>query len=175
MSKYKDAAPCTIEGDFELMLTEVKSEQHRKKELYFAAPWFSTKAMKFYDGMVELVENLNKNGECIYNVFFPRELPPMPPCKAFEADVKAIDCCDVLLAWVDEKDCGTAFEIGNAVAKGKRVILLGYDETTFTESKTNLMLAMSCEGYITISDLVRFLCNLPYEVKKVKSDWKTLE
>ena len=61
----------------------------------------------------------------------------------------------MLIALISRKDVGTAWEIGYAMALGKKIYLVAFDEDCFT-SKTNLMLAFSGRCF-TIDKLAKFL------------------
>lgn len=51
--------------------------------------------------------------------------------KVFEMDIKAIDECDALfyIDWGYQGDCGAAWEVGYAYAKGKKIICLPKGQT----------------------------------------------
>ena len=51
--------------------------------------------------------------------------------KVFEMDVKAIDECDILfyIDWGYQGDCGAAWEVGYAYAKGKKAICMPKGKT----------------------------------------------
>ena len=79
----------------------------------------------------------------------------------------------MVVAFVDEKDVGTAWEIGMAYSLGKKVILLGLDETTFL-SHTNVMLAFtgSCT---TLRELSKLLVGKEYKTIEIKNEWEGIE
>ena len=58
------------------------------------------------------------------SVFSPyHELGIGPAEVVAQADIKAIDECDVLYALFDDHDPGTLFEIGYAIKAGKKVVI----------------------------------------------------
>ena len=92
---------------------------------------------------------------------------------AFNKNVENVKDCDVLVALVSRKDCGTSWEIGMAHALNKKVILLGYDDTTFL-SHTNVMLAFTgvCT---TIDNFANVLCDEEFKTVKINNDWEGIE
>lgn len=126
------------------------------KTIYFAGPWFSDEQMNLYAHFMGCTNRQKKDRKLKYNVFFPY-LFKGTPNECFKADIMAIDVADILLAWLDYKDCGTSFEMGYAKAKGKTVIVLVENMESLTKSKTNLMLAKSADGVIFTSNFEEFL------------------
>lgn len=115
-----------------------KSENVSTKNLYFAGPWFSKKAATLNDACKKIYNECKTKSK--YKIFFPNDHTFEEPKQAFEEDVNQIHKCDVVVAMIDDKDVGTAWEIGMAFALNKDIYLLGLDETSF-KRKTNLMLA----------------------------------
>lgn len=150
-----------------------KQEKVDKKRIYFAAPWFTDKAKALYNYCREVdafADELNK-----YAIFYPMCMDVCSPEQAFTGDVTEILACDVLIALVDDKDIGTAWEIGMAYALGKPIYLMGFDESTF-EKRTNLMLAFSGKCF-TVDKLYKFLtCGLEEdEFVNIEKKWEVLE
>jgi nucleoside 2-deoxyribosyltransferase len=150
-----------------------KQKKADKKRIYFAAPWFTDKAKVLYDYCREVdafADELNR-----YSIFYPMCMEVCSPEKAFEGDVAEILACDALIALVDDKDIGTAWEIGMAFALGKPIYLVGFDESTF-EKRTNLMLAFSGKCF-TVDKLYKFLtCGLGHdEFVNIEKKWEVLE
>lgn len=131
--------------------------------IYFAAPWFDDYADKFYEDAKSIVDT-HEN----YKVFYPKYHQEKNPKRVFENDVNKIKECDTVIALVERKDTGTAWEIGMAYVLGKTIYLVVNDETSAKKSKTNLMLAMTgrmleigklsslLDGSITEKDFIHF-------------------
>jgi nucleoside 2-deoxyribosyltransferase len=107
--------------------------------VYLASPFFNPDQIR----RVELLENLFEENDIPY--FSPMRHQHFTEDNKFDAkaifdsNVKEVRHADVVIAVVDEKDTGTAWEIGMAYALDKRVILVLCD--THTPNKTNIMLA----------------------------------
>ena len=157
MRKYTNDTIDEIMENLEELFQEVPHPVRPtgKKKLYFAGPWFTDKAKACYDYCTAVSRVLGKR--CKYKIFWPRYMKKCKPIEAFEKDIEELDNADVVIAFISDKDVGTAFEIGYAKAKGKPVVLLVYDETCF-ESKTNLMLAYAGAA-ISIKNFDKFLLN----------------
>jgi nucleoside 2-deoxyribosyltransferase len=143
----------------------------KSKKMYFAGPWFDERSMKLYDALEE-VENICRNYSQ-YEVFFPRKQVNEKPLDAFMKNVENIANADVVVALVSRKDCGTSWEIGMAYSLNKRVILLGYDDTTFL-SHTNVMLAFTGDC-ATIDEFANILCDLKFSKVKINNEWEGIE
>lgn len=141
---------------------------------YFAAPWFSDKAREFYNNIQGICDDIGSSK--YIDFIFPRDLNGDPKF-CFQADIEGIKDADIVLAWVDEKDIGTAFEIGYAHAIGKTVVLLVYDEDTIFNKghKTNLMLAKACDGYITLEEFIPFVKGEIHKYHEVPDNWEAIE
>ena len=125
----------------------------KKLKVYIAAPWFDNAALMIYNHVKQidaLLGNANK-----FNLYFPKDHNYDDPELTFNSNINAIEEADLLIALIDRKDVGTAFEIGYAYAKGKEIYLVGYDESSFT-TKTNLMLAFAGKCF-TLDNLPKFL------------------
>lgn len=132
-------------------MTTIHNED--KINVYFAGPWFDERANELYDACVEI-------GNAYYDkirFYYPKNYISDKPSDVFNSNLANIDTSDVIIALVSRKDVGTAWEIGYAQAKGKKIFLLGYDETTFL-CKTNLMLAFTGKC-LTIDKYAEFLMN----------------
>lgn len=141
-------------------------------KIYFAGPWFDTRANELYNVCYEICKMFNKN----YDVYFPREEASNDtPKDAFLNNVNHIKCADVVIALVSRKDVGTAWEIGMAYALNKEIYLLGYDESTFL-SHTNVMLAFTGKCF-TLENLGKFLNNSMKEQDfiTIKNVWEGIE
>lgn len=144
-----------------------------KKKIYFAGPWFTERAKMCYDYCTNVKRILGKR--CKYNVFWPRYMKKCSPQDAFRKDIEELDNADVVIAFISDKDVGTAFEIGYAKAKNIPIVLLVFDETDF-ESKTNLMLAYAGNA-IPISKFDKFLLNelTPNDYINTDFKWEDVE
>lgn len=136
----------TIE-ELDKVLTELTSKPTKK--YYLAAPWFSDKMMRLYQHVVNILDKLE------VACYIPSLNSFPSPFETFLANVNRIKQCDTVLALIDEKDVGTAWEIGMATELGKEIILVGLDETSFL-SHTNIMLAF-CGKCLLLKDLEAFL------------------
>ena len=124
-----------------------------QKKVYFAGPWFNVKSKTLHTTCKKIYQHL-KN-ESVYDVFFPDDFHSPYPSEVFQEDCDEVKNCDILVAMIDGKDVGTAWEIGMAYALGKQIYLLGFDETSFIR-KTNLMLAFTGECF-TLNKWSKFL------------------
>lgn len=144
-----------------------------KKKMYFAGPWFDIKTAMLYDACQSIVKlNEAKNR---YIVSFPRDINFPSTKETFNEDVRLIKECDVVVALVDTKDVGTAWEIGMAYVLGKPIYLLGLDSSTF-KSKTNLMLAYTGKCF-TLDKFAKFLTKglKSDEFLKFSEKWEDIE
>ena len=143
----------------------------RTKHAYFAGPWFDERAEALYDCCKQIVDFGRLVSQ--YDIYFPKYEVSNRPLDAFVRNVVEIEKSDMVLALVSRKDVGTAWEIGMAYALNKKIILLGYDETTFL-SHTNAMLAF-CAECATISDLGNILLDEPFSKITIKNEWEGIE
>lgn len=143
----------------------------RCKKLYFAGPWFSKRGNEYYT----LVQEILLNNNCIFEeIYFPRNNQDTLPSRVYLSNMQNIENCDILVALIDEKDTGTAMEIGYARALGKTVILLGLEEDTFTSSKTNVMLAFSGIP-LTLKEFIKYIRGEDYNCVKIIDSFEVLE
>lgn len=144
----------------------------RKPKIYLAGPWFTADAKIIH----VLAKNIIKSNNNNYEGLFPDEMSTgCDPLETFRNNVLAIEKCDAIIALVDIKDVGTAWEIGMAYKMRKRIILVGISEDTF-KSKTNLMLAFTGDA-ILLQDLEKFLDD-PMGFNKYivrNNDWEGIE
>lgn len=149
------------------------ASKNYKQKLYFAGPWFDTRAKLLYDACQRIAKDVEPDSK--YNIFYPKNEENETPKDAFNKNVEKIADCDALVALVSRKDVGTAWEIGMAYALGKPVYLLGYDYTTFL-SHTNVMLAFTGACF-TINKFAKFLVegldNDDYI--QINNDWEGIE
>lgn len=116
-------------------------------KVYLASPFFNETEIKTMERVKEILrakrldvfapfENQNKHLE-----FGSKEWREA----TFNGDVAGIDRADVIVAIVAGNYCdsGTAWEIGNAVAKGKPVVIVNPTKDTI-----NLMISDSLHAYV---------------------------
>lgn len=154
-------------------LTTVGKFTPAKHKIYFAGPWFDERSNMLYNFCVDVYKTYKPF--IGYDIFFPREQINEKPLDAFINNVNNIKDCDAMVALVSKKDVGTAWEIGMAYSLGKRIFLLGYDETTF-KSHTNVMLAFTGKC-LTIDNFGKFLtstmCDSDYI--QIQNEWEGIE
>jgi nucleoside 2-deoxyribosyltransferase len=128
-------------------------DDHMKvqKNIYLAGPLFSHAERDFN---VYLRDKLVEYG---FSVFLPQEdgsddtekRLELKQKNIFDKDLKGIDDCDIVVAVLDggsDVDSGTAWEIGYAYAKGKKLIGLRTDLRTLgPEGNVNLMIEVSLD------------------------------
>lgn len=166
VNEYKELAMKSVFANKEPIPTRIQT-----KKLYFAGPWFTKKANVFYDAILEIANECKYFSD--YDVFFPKCQTNNKPSDAFVKNVSNIQDCDILVAFVDDKDVGTAWEIGMAYALGKKVILIGLDNTTFL-SHTNAMLAFT-GTCTTLKEFAKLLVGKDYETINIKDEWEGIE
>lgn len=130
----------------EISNKEVFMEEQLKMnfdKVYIASPFFNDVQLE----RVKFIEKeLSDHGIEYFSprsVQFYKEDGSFDGEKIFQNDVDQLNNADVIIALLDDKDMGTSFEIGYAHAKGKRIILVLFEEHI---SQTNIMLA--CAGPI---------------------------
>lgn len=126
---------------------------NKKHKLYFAGPWFDESMLAFYEGCERIASYLTPISK--YSIFWPRKQKHTSPEEVFANNIKQVRRCDTIIACINRKDVGTAFELGMAKALNKKIFLLGYDETDML-SHTNVMLAF-CGKFLTIDHFAKFL------------------
>lgn len=137
-----------------------------KKKVYFAGPWFDERANYLYNNVKDLLDKF-KN----LDVYYPVEHTAITPKKTYNDNVKQIENADLVIALIDRKDTGTAWEIGLSQGLKKDLLLLAIDEDSF-KSSTNIMLAF-CGKAILLKNLVNYLItNDEKYLYKVKNTWE---
>lgn len=144
-----------------------------RKKIYFAAPWFTKKAEAMY-AICQYAHKMCPK-KINYSIFYPKDFVHTSPEETFKEDVKQIRECDLMIALVDDKDVGTAWEIGMAYSLGKPIYLVGFDESTF-KKKTNLMLAFTGKCF-TVDKFYKFLTiGLGHDdFVNIEKKWEALE
>ena len=121
------------------------------KKVYLAGPFFDDEQIE----RIERVEKALDNNATVSEYFSPRKHQhddlkfgsPEWQDVVYKGDVQHVEDADVIVAiadFIDDSvDSGTAFEIGYAAAKNKKIVLLHEKD-----SIVNLMLAQSLTTYI---------------------------
>ena len=148
--------------------------KNNDKMIYFAGPWFTGEQELYYNMMMDSICASRAKRSLKYSVFFPKLFTGTPD-ECFKADIMAIDMSDILIAWLDHKDCGTSFEMGYAKAKGKKIIVLVTNIESLKNSKTNLMLAKSADGILFIENLTAFMDGTEEPSDMINLNWEEIE
>lgn len=145
----------------------------RRKKIYLAGPWFDERSIQFYDAVTNIYSLVQERS--VYDLICPRYNVNETPNAAFNNNVSDIQSCDVVVAMVSRKDVGTAWELGYAYSLGKKIYLLGYDESTFL-SHTNVMLAFTGRCF-TINHWAEFLIDKLDSVDfvQIRDEWEGIE
>ena len=120
-----------------------------KYDFYLAGPFFNDRQQRCQDRIEEMMDYYGKK------VFSPRKdagklgdnTTKAQMKEVFDADLNAIDNCNILFANVSSKDTGTSVEIGYALAKNIPVIIY-YDPQFAETDHVNLMIALACGGIV---------------------------
>jgi len=126
------------------------------KAIYLAAPLFSEAEREYNKKLRDAVRKLG------FSVFLPQEDSNNLGVhgrqrQIYEKNLKAIDASDIIIAVLDgsDIDSGTAWEVGYACARNKKVIGLRTDFRTLgAEGRVNLMIENSLHS----------LCNSTHEL-----------
>jgi nucleoside 2-deoxyribosyltransferase len=130
-----------------------------KYDFYLAGPFFNPEQVARMDQVKSLLERYK------FSIGDPREMGPVivnakaeartPEFfnKIFEGNIEGMRDSFAILACLDYKDIGTAFELGHFYHSGKLVLSFAFDN-----SKTNVMLSQAVDGHFSnISALEKFL------------------
>lgn len=142
------------------------------KNLYFAGPFFTPKQKIVQDTCYNIWLNCSPCSR-FKSVFFPMLQENLSPEETFENNKFNVENCDELIAFVSDKDIGTAFEIGYALALKKKVTLLVYDRSDIL-SHTNVMLAFAGD-VIELIEFEQFLKSENYATVIIPDDWEGKE
>ena len=143
----------------------------KTKKLYFAGPWFNEKSNTFYNSILTIANMCEPFTD--YDIFFPRCQVNKTPFNAFMKNVGNIQDADMVVAFVDDKDVGTAWEIGMAYSLNKKIVLIGLDDTTFL-SHTNVMLAFT-GTCTTLREFAKLLVGKDYRTIEIEDKWEGIE
>ena len=155
--------------EFEIDISKlIEKQQHngKKTNVYFAGPWFDYRASYLYNRVRYELEKFEK-----FRVYFPIDHTAKTPKKTFEDNVKNIKNAEIVMALIDRKDTGTAWEIGLAQGLGKEVILVAIDEESF-KSGTNIMLAFTGKALLLKNFVNYMLTRNTNYLYKVKNTWE---
>ena len=113
--------------------------------VYIAGPLFNEKEREYLEGINTLCRAI---GLCTYLPYQDGGLLSQDnDDKVFQTDINALKKADIVVASLNgtDVDSGTAFELGYAFAKGKKLFGLHTDFRTFSPtSEVNLMMLKSC-------------------------------
>ena len=147
------------------------------RKIYVAGPWFKQKDRAIMDLFHKYMK------EVYPNAYFPLHEQQITdtPKDSYKNNVDHLDECDVVVAFVSTFDTGTAYELGYAKALNKQIILLCWNEKTFTDHGTNLMLALGADLIYKVIDFMVLSINQVGDVFKdnectikVKNDWRNV-
>lgn len=155
----------------QMKVREFTQEDSLCRKAYFAGPWFTDKDMEVMKYCEEVSNVLAKNK--VTSIYFPRQHQYDTPQETYFSNCERIEECDEVLALIQTKDVGTAFEIGYAKALGKSVVFVLYDEDCL-KSKTNIMLAYG-HGCIMLSDLMAYLNGYAVNTYAYSNEWEDKE
>lgn len=144
-------------------------------KFYLAGPWFNENQMNFIKQAEQAAIKAKEDGAKI-NVFMPRidtvsTMEKEGPKSVYNLNKKEVKKSKYIVALLEEKDVGTAFEIGMAVACKKKIYLVTSSKENFIKSKANLMLAFAGE-VITIDQLYDLFMYGPNGVEPLELDLK---
>lgn len=112
---------------------------------YIAGPLFNEKEREFLEEINAVCKTIG------ISTYLPAQdgglLSQDNDNEVFQTDIKALNKADIVVASLNgaDVDSGTAFELGYAFAKGKKLFGLHTDFRTFSpNSEVNLMLLKSC-------------------------------
>lgn len=136
------AAYCESLGSYEELsqhLKDVFPEHKPRKQgnVYLAGPFFTMNEKRFVTECRNILKAMGVTVFSPYHDVGEGEAEDVVP-----KDIEAIDVCDCVFAIVDGLDSGTLFEIGYAVAKGKKVVVYVENET---EGTLKMLKGTGCE------------------------------
>lgn len=116
-----------------------------QKMVYLASPFFTDEQKKVMDSLKECLDDLGYKTwapyyECLVTPESTREYRRY----AFECNMIALSECFFVVANIEGLDTGTVFEMGVAYSLKKPILAFSDN----LDRKLNLMLAMSCIGFV---------------------------
>lgn len=145
--------------------------ENKTRNIYFAGPWFTPSDKFLMDLCISIAQRDAGNR---YKVYFPMLNQFKTPKETYDANVREINNADIVIALVQQKDVGTAYELGIAMALKKKIILMAYDKEAY-ERKTNIMLAFCTDTCTTVSELRHILRDEPFETVPMENSWEGKE
>lgn len=142
----------------------------KKPKIYFAGPWFTDDDEIRMERCISISRNCNNK----YDVYFPYKHQYSTPFETYQSNVREINDADIVIALVETKDVGTAYELGIATALKKKIILLGESSKTFLR-KTNIMLAFCTDTLTTINELKYIFEGKEYRNIRMENTWEGKE
>lgn len=133
--------------------------------IYLSGPLFSQAEIAWGRHVKAALEEALEDVEIVW----PHELAAGSPQEIFQANLRALDDCDLLVAILDgpQVDDGTAWEVGYFYAKGRRILGIRTDFRRAGESehsRVNLMLERSCFAVAdSLEQLVSLLARILFE------------
>ena len=123
------AAYCDMAGLYEnlpQMVNEdfVELKPNKRGNVYLAGPFFTLNEKKFVTDCRNILSAMGVKVFSPYHDVGEGKAEDVAP-----KDIDALNACDCVFAVVDGLDSGTLFEIGYAVAKGKKVVAYVENET----------------------------------------------
>ncbi len=115
-----------------------------KAKIYLSGPLFSQAEIEWASKIKSSIES-----QIEADVIWPHEIASGSSKEIFEANLRALMGCDIMIAILDgpQVDDGTAWEIGYFYSLGKRILGIRTDFRRAGEtpqSKVNIMLEQSC-------------------------------
>lgn len=129
-------------GSYEELPQHIKDvfpehKSRKKGNVYLAGPFFTMNEKRF---VTECRYILKAMGVSVFSPY--HDVGEGKAEDVVPKDIEALDACDCVFAIVDGLDSGTLFEIGYAVAKGKKVVVFVENET---EGALKMLKGTGCE------------------------------
>ncbi len=129
-----------------------------KARIYLSGPLFSHAEIAWGRRVKAALEEARESVEVVW----PHELAAGSPQEIFQANLRALDDCDLMIAILEgpQVDDGTAWEVGYFYAKGRRILGIRTDFRKAGESehsRVNLMVESSC---LAVADSLEQLVSL---------------
>ena len=123
------AAYCETAGSYEDLPEKIKEDfvefkPNKQGHVYLAGPFFTLNEKAFVTECRNILLAMGVSVFSPYHDVGEGKAEDVAP-----KDINALDSCDCVFAIVDGLDSGTLFEIGYAVAKGKKVVAYVENET----------------------------------------------
>lgn len=144
------------------------NETHK---IYFAGPWFTVADKFLMDFCISVAQ---RERQSKFTVYFPMLNQYKTPKETYESNVREIEKAETIIALVESKDVGTAYELGIATALKKNIILMAYDEEAF-KRKTNIMLAFCTNICTTVDQFKYLLRGEPFKTIPMDNSWEGKE